>query len=223
MKMKRFRLGAVIGSLLLISSAAQAYDIRIMYEGYEVITVAEGETLTLRASPALDEDAVLAQVDRELPRLTGDVREATVTLAWPNATLGATPVDRAIDLIRAADRFPKMTPPASAPPLAHEGYTAFRMYCTRCHPVNGEGGSIGPELNAAGREVGMRDEAWLRRWIDDPSQFAPNARMPALDRDLPDRAQTLDALIGYLRAMAGTNATTEPRMEDDEARTPHGG
>lgn len=150
--------------------------------------------------------------------LEDDVVRAEGDYGWPYQLV-------AIDLIRAADRFPKMTPPASAPPLAHEGYTAFRMYCTRCHPVNGEGGSIGPELNAPGREVGVRDEAWLRRWIDDPSQFAPNARMPALDRGLPDRAQTLDALIAYLRAMAGTNATTDPRTEDakGQARTPHGG
>lgn len=119
---------------------------------------------------------------------------------WPYQLVG-------IELVRARDRFPKMTPPGSAGALVAEGYTAFRMYCTRCHAINGEGGSIGPELNAPGREVGLRDPAWLRRWIDDPSQFAANARMPALDSGLPDRAHTLDALLAYLRAMA----TAEPR------------
>lgn len=119
---------------------------------------------------------------------------------WPYQLVG-------IELVRARDRFPKMTPLASADALVAEGYTAFRMYCTRCHAINGEGGSIGPELNAPGREVGRRDPAWLRRWIDDPSQFAANARMPALDRGLPDRDHTLDALLAYLHAMA----TAEPR------------
>jgi len=114
---------------------------------------------------------------------------------WPYQLVG-------IDLVRAGDRFPKMTPPGSASALVHEGYTAFRMYCSRCHAVNGEGGSIGPELNAQGSEVGRRDARWVRRWIDDPSQFAANARMPALDRGLPDRDHTLDALLAYLQAMA---------------------
>jgi hypothetical protein len=54
MTTKRFRLGAVIGALLLISSAAQAYNITITYEGAQVLTVAEGETLTLPPFSSLD-------------------------------------------------------------------------------------------------------------------------------------------------------------------------
>jgi hypothetical protein len=54
MRTKRFRLGAVVGSLLLIASAAQAYNITITYEGQEVLTVAEGETLTLPPFDSLD-------------------------------------------------------------------------------------------------------------------------------------------------------------------------
>jgi cytochrome c2 len=114
---------------------------------------------------------------------------------WPYQLVG-------VELVRARDRFPRMSPPEGAGALVHTGYTAFRMYCSRCHAMNGEGGAIGPELNAAGQEVGGRDPAWLRRWIDDPSRFVPNARMPALDPGLRDRDHTLDALIAYLRAMA---------------------
>jgi cytochrome c2 len=114
---------------------------------------------------------------------------------WPYQLVG-------VELVRARDRFPKLTPAADAPALVQEGFTAFRRFCSRCHALNGEGGAIGPELNAAGSAVGLRDPAWLRQWIDDPSQFVPNARMPALDRDLPDRARTLDAILAYLRAMA---------------------
>jgi len=108
----------------------------------------------------------------------------------------------AVDRIRARERFPRMAPPAEAPPRVREGFRAFRIHCSRCHTVNGEGGSIGPELNAAPAPAGTRDPAWLRRWIDDPSRFVPAARMPPLNPGLPDRAETIDALVAYLRAMA---------------------
>jgi len=119
---------------------------------------------------------------------------------WPYQLVG-------VEIVRARDRFPRMTPPAEAPAPVRAGFDAFRMYCSRCHPVNGEGGSIGPELNAPGSAVGLRDPDWLRRWIDDPTQFAPTSRMPALDPALPDRDATLDAIVAYLRAMAGSGGT----------------
>lgn len=111
---------------------------------------------------------------------------------WPYQVVG-------VDLIRPRQRFPKMAPPEDAPPDVREGFLAFRRYCSRCHPVKGEGGSVGPELLGP---AAARDPAWLRRWIDDPSQIAPNARMPALDPALPDREGTIQAIVAYLRAMA---------------------
>lgn len=114
---------------------------------------------------------------------------------WPYQLVG-------IDLVRAEDRFPKMTPPVEAPQKAKAGFAAFQIHCSRCHTINGEGGTIGPELNGAPPSVELRDRAWLARWIDDPSQLLATARMPALARGTPSRHETIEALIDYLDAMA---------------------
>jgi cytochrome c2 len=82
------------------------------------------------------------------------------------------------------------------------GFDAFRVHCSRCHAVNGDGGSIGPELNAPVPKVQLRDAAWLRRWIDDPSRVLPTARMPRMNPALPERERTIDEIILYLQTMA---------------------
>ena len=120
---------------------------------------------------------------------------------WPYQLVG-------VELIRTRDRFPQLAPPADASPAAQRGFREFRIHCSRCHPLNGEGGAIGPELNAAGNPAGRRDPAWLRRWIDAPSRIAPTARMEPLNPDLPDRDAVLDAIVAYLQVMAAA-----PRAE----------
>jgi len=113
---------------------------------------------------------------------------------WPYQVVG-------IELIRAADRFPEMAPPPGASDDARDGFAAFRVHCSRCHAVNGEGGRIGPELNQPVSPLDYRSADWLRSWIDDPSASVPTARMPRLNPALPDRDRTIDALIAYLDAM----------------------
>lgn len=108
----------------------------------------------------------------------------------------------AIDLIRASERFPKMVPMAGSPPDVMAGFTSFRVHCSRCHAIDGEGGTIGPDLNAPVNPVEVREVEWLRRWIDDPSAILPTARMPRLNPSLPARERTIDQLIRYLQAMA---------------------
>jgi len=54
MSSKLFRGCALIGMALLVSSAAQAYSITITYQGQTVITVEEGETLTVPLFSSLD-------------------------------------------------------------------------------------------------------------------------------------------------------------------------
>jgi mono/diheme cytochrome c family protein len=114
---------------------------------------------------------------------------------WPYQLVG-------IDLIATRDRFPRMSPPAGAPPQVVDGFAAFRVHCSQCHAVNGEGGSIGPELNGGAPLVEVRDGDFLRAWIEDPARIRPGSRMPALNPALPERAKTIDAILAYLRAMA---------------------
>ena len=122
---------------------------------------------------------------------------------WPYQLVG-------VDLIRRRDRFPRMTPPPGASDEVLAGFAAFRIHCSKCHPLNGEGGRIGPELNHAASPALHRDPAWLRDWIEDPSRILPNARMPALNPKLPDRARTVDEILAYLRAMANASNAPEP-------------
>lgn len=114
---------------------------------------------------------------------------------WPYQLVG-------VDLIRTRDRFPRMVPPPGAGPEVLAGFTAFRVHCSRCHKLNGEGGSIGPELNAAASPLAYRERDWLRTWIEQPSRILATARMEPLNPALPERARTIDEILAYLAAMA---------------------
>jgi mono/diheme cytochrome c family protein len=119
---------------------------------------------------------------------------------WPYQLVG-------IDLIRTADRFSRMLPPAGADGAVRDGFAAFRVHCSRCHAINGEGGHIGPELNGPVSAVELRDAARLRAWLDNPRQFVPESRMPPLNPALPDRERTISAIVAYLEAMARAKTT----------------
>jgi cytochrome c2 len=114
---------------------------------------------------------------------------------WPYQLIG-------VELIRSRDRFPRMAPPASAPATVQKGFAAFRIHCSRCHAVNGEGGKIGPELNRAEGTAGRRDAKWLHDWIDDPSRISPHTRMERLNPALADRDAVIASIIAYLQAIA---------------------
>lgn len=118
---------------------------------------------------------------------------------WPYQVVG-------IDLIRRRDRFPKLSPPAGSSAQVQAGFEAFRIHCSKCHKLNGEGGSIGPELDQAMGATDARDPQFLRHWIDDPSRILPTARMPALNPALPNRERTIDEIVAYLRAMAAAQS-----------------
>jgi mono/diheme cytochrome c family protein len=123
---------------------------------------------------------------------------------WPYQLVG-------VELIRTRERFPRMAPPAGAPPEVRAGFAAFRVHCSRCHKLNGEGGAIGPELNGAASPLALRERAWLRAWIAEPSRILPTARMEPLAPALPDRERTIDEILAYLAAMAAArSAGDEP-------------
>jgi len=113
---------------------------------------------------------------------------------WPYQLVG-------VDLIRTRDRFPGMIPSVDVSSPARAGFRAFRVHCSKCHKVNGEGGGIGPELVASASPLAYRDPDYLRAWIEDPARIRPNTRMPALNPALPDRARTVDEILAYLEAM----------------------
>lgn len=104
-----------------------------------------------------------------------------------------------IEVARFEAAFPH-TAPEGEPEgsLARRGYAIFTDRCIRCHAVNREGGRVGPDLNVPMSVTEYRPDAQIRAYIRNPLTFRYGA-MPAH----PDFAERdLDALLGYLRAMA---------------------
>jgi cytochrome c2 len=153
--------------------------------GFSILKLESGERRRIDLSPFY---LIWDNFDDAELRRQGDY-------GWPYQLIG-------VDLIRARDRFPKMTPAAGASKQVLAGFTSFRVHCTRCHAINGEGGNIGPELNVPLNPVEYREAKWLRQWIDDPSSLVATARMPALNKHLHNREQVIEDVLAYLGAIS---------------------
>ena len=158
---------------------------RVGSDHFSLLKHESGESKRIGLAPFY---LVWSNLDDPVVREEGDY-------GWPYQLVG-------VDLIRARDRFPAMTPANDATAEVLAGFKAFRIHCSRCHTINGEGGKIGPELNIPVSPLEYRDLAWLRQWIDDPHRLLPTARMPALNPSLRNRARTIDEILAYLGAMA---------------------
>ena len=175
---------------VLAHAAWLAFD-RVDEPGFSILKLESGSRRRIDLSPFY---LVWENLDDPQLRVEGDY-------GWPYQLV-------AIDLIRSQDRFPNMLPPAGASPEARSGFASFRIHCSRCHAINGDGGNVGPELNGPLRPAEYRDSSWLERWIDDPSRMQPTARMPRLNPALPDRRQTIADIVAYLRAMSQAKTGT---------------
>ena len=67
--------------------------------------------------------------------------------------------------------------------------------CYGCHTVGATGTPIAPDLSRIGAK---RDEAFLTRWLRNPSEQRPTAHMPKIELAEPE-AQALAAYLGSLR------------------------
>ncbi|MCA9580160.1 MAG: cytochrome c [Myxococcales bacterium] len=94
--------------------------------------------------------------------------------------------------------YPKTHPPKGSSTTVYRGHTLFLKECVRCHAINRDGGSLGPELNLPQNITEYREENQLRSFIQNPKAFRYSA-MPAFGHLSP---ADLDALFAYLRSMA---------------------
>ncbi len=72
------------------------------------------------------------------------------------------------------------------------GAEAFQGECARCHKLNGEGGTKGPDLS---RIFQKRKESYIRDYTMDPRSIKPDGTMPPAK--ISERE--LDLLIAYLK------------------------
>ncbi len=107
-----------------------------------------------------------------------------------------------VELTAFSTRFPNLSPPAQASLQAQRGFLHFRKYCLACHTINGEGGGKAPELNYPASVVEYIKPEYLTRWIENPASVRYNTVMPALAKEIPNRARVTEEIIAYLKAMS---------------------
>jgi mono/diheme cytochrome c family protein len=100
--------------------------------------------------------------------------------------------------------------PEGAP--AWTGFDVFRSECSACHAVNGEGGTVGPELHVPRSIVEYRPPEQIKAYVRNPLAFRYTS-MPA-HPGLSD-AQ-LDGLIAYFEAMR--ERKRDPHPEEGAAK-----
>lgn len=106
-----------------------------------------------------------------------------------------------LDIIRFADRFPRIAPPSGTSEAEKRGFIAFRTHCLKCHSLNGEGGVAGPELNFPMNVTEYYQPTFLKKWISDPLSVRYRTIMPALDRNLKNREEVIEDIVSYLKKM----------------------
>lgn len=80
--------------------------------------------------------------------------------------------------------------------MVDQGRIVFRdQGCHGCHTVGAMGTPIAPDLSRIGAR---RDEAYLSRWLRDPSAQRPTAHMPKIQLSEPE-VRALAAYLGSLR------------------------
>ena len=75
----------------------------------------------------------------------------------------------------------------------HVASLVIGRYCANCHMIDGEGGSIGPDLTRIGAQ---RDAKWLHVWITQPDAVDPVANMPAFGEALSEKEMSVN--VKYL-------------------------
>ena len=97
-------------------------------------------------------------------------------------------------------------------PQAHQ---FFAQYCSKCHAINGQGGTVGPNLS---REGSLRSIDFLVSFITDPGTTTTSSSMPAFKNTLT--AAQISDIAAYLYSLKGTATTTTTTTTSTPSTTP---
>ncbi|MGE0006056.1 MAG: cytochrome c [Parvibaculaceae bacterium] len=164
------------------------------HRAYLVYRRLDQETFTVQNRFENRKDVPLAPFYLVWDNLRSQELRADGANGWPYQVTG-------VDLVTFADRFPGLSPPATASDQARKGFVAFRENCMACHTINGEGGSKAPELNYPVSVTEYLSPDWIRRWVMDPRAVRYNATMPGFAAH-PDAERLIDDVLAYLKTMA---------------------
>jgi mono/diheme cytochrome c family protein len=104
-----------------------------------------------------------------------------------------------ISILRFEERFPLVYPAgATVDSAAFQGFQLFKGRCMRCHAMNGQGGKIGPDLNAPMSIVDYRSQNMIKAFIHQPSKYRHTHMPDHLDLTESD----LDNLLDYFWYMS---------------------
>jgi ubiquinol-cytochrome c reductase cytochrome b subunit len=81
-------------------------------------------------------------------------------------------------------------------PFTKEAPQLFADNCAACHKIGNDGGEVGPDLSAIGA---AREEAFLKRYIADPTKMYQKSTMPAYEGQLTD--VQIEDLARYLSSL----------------------
>lgn len=87
-----------------------------------------------------------------------------------------------------------LTPPKGLTAAQSRGWDIYTRRCAACHRIKGKGGGSARELTHI---ASVRDEAWLRKWIQEPKSIDPRTKMPP-----PNLSESkVDDLVDYLMTL----------------------
>jgi len=69
----------------------------------------------------------------------------------------------------------------------------FSEGCSQCHSFKGKGGRMGPDLSAV---TNLRSDSWIDRYIINPTDINPLARMPSFNHLSNSKRK---AIIAFLK------------------------